>query len=73
MDKITRIFASKDINEIVALHEKTGATSYWINEKQDPETGETIYVYQWMDGKSLEEIEAEEQPKEEENEQNENN
>lgn len=72
MDKITRIFESKDINEIVALHEKTGAASYWINEKQDPDTGETIYIYQWMDGKSLEEIEAEEQQKKEE-EPNESN
>ena len=65
MDKITRIFKTKDMNEIIALHAKTGATIYWLKEETDPETGEIIHVYEWMDGKSLEEIEAEEQKQEE--------
>lgn len=72
MEKITRIFESKNVEDIVALHEKTGATIYWIHENKDPETLETIYVYEWMDGKSLEDLEAEEQQKEEE-EPNESN
>lgn len=59
MDSITHICRSKKLEEIFVLCKKTGATTYWIDEAIDPETGEIVYVFKWIDGKSLEDLEQE--------------
>lgn len=59
MGNIVHICRSKNLEEIFVLCKKTGATSFWIDKTIDPETGEIVYVFKWIDGKSLEELEQE--------------